>query len=136
MRQGLLLVSAKMSFLHVGSSATYWKLLPLLGPVADLQLSAPTEEEEKDLDLLEERKILCFLEAISNLKTVGVDLAGKDPMELEKWPLIQVYGVEELGGVPSVLASLSLSLPSSLPPSSRSRARALSLCLMHIHVYI
>jgi hypothetical protein len=125
-----------MSFLHVGSSATYWKLLPLLGPVADLQLSAPTEEEEKDLDLLEERKILCFLEAISNLKTVGVDLAGKDPMELEKWPLIQVYGVEELGGVPSVLASLSLSLPSSLPPSSRSRARALSLCLMHIHVYI
>ena len=88
-----------MCFLHVGSSATYWKLLPLLGPVADLQLSAPTEDEEQDLDLLEERKILCFLEAISNLKTVGVDLGGKQPMELEQWPLIQVYGIEELGGV-------------------------------------
>jgi hypothetical protein len=98
MLQGLLLVTAKMCFLHVGSSATYWKLLPLLGPVADLQLSAPTEEEEKDLDLVEERKILCFLEAISDLKTVGVELSGNDVMEMEKWPLIQVYGIEELGG--------------------------------------
>ena len=57
-----------MCFLHLGSSQAYWKFLPILGPVANLQLSAPTEEEERDLDLLEERKILCFLEAISDYK--------------------------------------------------------------------
>ena len=94
---GLLVVSATTCFLHLGSSDAYWKLLPVLGPVADLQLSAPTPEEEKDLDLLEERKILCFLEAISDFKTVGVELSHGDAMELEKWPLIQVYGIEELG---------------------------------------
>ena len=96
--QGLLVVSAKMCHLHLGSSATYWKLMPLLGPVADLQLSAPTEQEEKDVDLVEERKILFFLEAMADYKTVGVELAGGDVMEVEKWPLIQVYGIEELGG--------------------------------------
>jgi hypothetical protein len=101
--QGLLVVSAKLCLLHLGSSAAYWKLLPLLGPVADLQLSAPTEQEEKDVDLVEERKILFFLEAMADYKTVGVELAGGDVMEVEKWPLIQVYGIEELGGT-SVLA--------------------------------
>jgi hypothetical protein len=80
-----------MCFLHLGNSKAYWKFLPTLGPIADLQLSAPTEEEEKDVDLVEERKILCFLEAISDFKTVGVELSGADPMEVEKWPLIQVY---------------------------------------------
>ena len=89
--QGLLVVSANMCFLHLGNSKAYWKFLPTLGPIADLQLSAPTEEEEKDVDLVEERKILCFLEAISDFKTVGVELSGADPMEVEKWPLIQVY---------------------------------------------
>jgi len=92
-------VTADTCFLHIGSSKAYWKFLPILGPVANLQLSAPTEEEEKDMDLLEERKILCFLEAISKFKTVGVELSGTDVMELEKWPLIQVYGIEELGGL-------------------------------------
>ena len=43
------------------------------------------------MDLVEERKILCFLEAISDFKTVGVELSGTDTMEVEKWPLIQVY---------------------------------------------
>ena len=91
--QGLLVVSANMCFLHLGNSKAYWKFLPTLGPIADLQLSAPTEEEEKDVDLVEERKILCFLEAISDFKTVGVELSGTDPMEVEKWPLIQVYAI-------------------------------------------
>ena len=71
----------------------------MLGPVADIQLSAPTEHEEKDVDLVEERKILFFLEAICGFKSIGVELAGNDVMDLEKWPLIQVYGIEELGGV-------------------------------------
>ena len=97
--QGLLVVSARMCFLHLGSSAAYWKFLPVLGPIADLQLSAPTEQEEKDVDLVEERKILFFLEAISGHNTVGLELAGSDVMDLEKWPLIQVYGIEELGGM-------------------------------------
>jgi hypothetical protein len=97
--QSLLVVSAKLCFLYLGSSAAYWKFLPMLGPVADIQLSAPTEHEEKDVDLVEERKILFFLEAICGFKSIGVELSGSDVMDLEKWPLIQVYGIEELGGL-------------------------------------
>eukprot|EP00283_Hemiselmis_rufescens_P005843 CAMPEP_0173423594 /NCGR_PEP_ID=MMETSP1357-20121228/3843_1 /TAXON_ID=77926 /ORGANISM="Hemiselmis rufescens, Strain PCC563" /LENGTH=370 /DNA_ID=CAMNT_0014386735 /DNA_START=84 /DNA_END=1192 /DNA_ORIENTATION=+ len=103
----LVVVSAGTCFLYVGSAEVHEKLLPLVGEVAGLQLFTTTEEEASDMDLSEERKILSFLEMIESFNAVGTELTplagGAEPsdkdrtMEVESWPLIQVYGVEELG---------------------------------------
>jgi hypothetical protein len=87
-------------------SKVFWKYAGLLGQVSDLQLLAAIPEEEADQDRFEERKIVAFLDAIEPFRGIGTVLpdpedatASHGAMELEKWPLIQVYGVEELGSI-------------------------------------
>ena len=92
-------VSAGMCFLYVGKQEVHDRLLPLVGEVAGLQLFTLYGEEAQDMDLSEERKILSFLEMVEPFKAIGTELtpgydegSGKGPaMELENWPLIQVF---------------------------------------------
>eukprot|EP00282_Hemiselmis_andersenii_P034422 CAMPEP_0169451462 /NCGR_PEP_ID=MMETSP1042-20121227/13711_1 /TAXON_ID=464988 /ORGANISM="Hemiselmis andersenii, Strain CCMP1180" /LENGTH=612 /DNA_ID=CAMNT_0009563377 /DNA_START=86 /DNA_END=1920 /DNA_ORIENTATION=- len=103
----LLVISAGTCFLYVGSSEVHDKILPLVGEVPGLQLFTTTDAEAADMDLSEERKIISFLEMIEPFQAIGTELTpradGKQAtdkdrtMEVENWPLIQVYGVEELG---------------------------------------
>jgi hypothetical protein len=92
-------MSAGMCFLYVGKQEVHDRLLPLVGEVAGLQLFTLYGEEAQDMDLSEERKILSFLEMVEPFKAIGTELtpgydegSGKGPaMELENWPLIQVF---------------------------------------------
>ena len=48
--------------------------------------------------MLEAFKLRAFVDASRGLRAVAVPLpAGKGAMEVEKWPLVQAYGVEGVG---------------------------------------
>jgi hypothetical protein len=64
----------------------------------------PEEEFNDDVDAAEEFKIRSFLTMVDEFGTVGVPLslregsADVDEFEIEMWPLVQAYGLEEVGG--------------------------------------
>eukprot|EP01028_Stygiella_incarcerata_P006245 TRINITY_DN255_c0_g1_i1.p1 TRINITY_DN255_c0_g1~~TRINITY_DN255_c0_g1_i1.p1 ORF type:complete len:1131 (+),score=309.94 TRINITY_DN255_c0_g1_i1:74-3466(+) len=62
----------------------------------------PEEEFNEDVDAAEEFKIRSFLTMVDELGTVGVPLSQRqgtvDVFEIEMWPLVQAYGLEEVGG--------------------------------------
>eukprot|EP00195_Chlamydomonas_chlamydogama_P002993 CAMPEP_0202922708 /NCGR_PEP_ID=MMETSP1392-20130828/78065_1 /ASSEMBLY_ACC=CAM_ASM_000868 /TAXON_ID=225041 /ORGANISM="Chlamydomonas chlamydogama, Strain SAG 11-48b" /LENGTH=588 /DNA_ID=CAMNT_0049616349 /DNA_START=166 /DNA_END=1928 /DNA_ORIENTATION=- len=76
--------------------------------VPNLQLFRPTELEAADPDLIDETKLGSFIQMLRGISSVGIpfvmppaDNAGQqnppDPMVLEKWPLLQAYGLEGVG---------------------------------------
>lgn len=73
----------------------------------DLQIFMPTAEEVADPDLLEEHKIASLVQMLRGMKTLdipygspapdGTDAGVAYPMRLERWPLLQAYGLEGVG---------------------------------------
>ncbi|GAQ87165.1 hypothetical protein KFL_003350150 [Klebsormidium nitens] len=79
----------------------YKDLLPALGLWPGLTVHCPTEEEENDTDLYEEHKMRTFREMVAGLEKGGVGMAlvkGGAAMQVEEWPLIQSYALDETGG--------------------------------------
>eukprot|EP00960_Hanusia_phi_P078237 768796-Hanusia_phi.AAC.5 len=99
------------TYLYTGTVASFWKLYDLCAPVRIQQLEVVTLSagEENDVDLAEERKVMCFLDVTDRFRAVSMDLCkpvqgslsqgleADHPQVVESWPLIQVFGIQELG---------------------------------------
>ena len=73
-------------------------LLPTIAALPGAELRVPPAAAEADSDMLEAFKLRAFVDASRGLRAVAVPLpAGKGAMEVEKWPLVQAYGVEGVG---------------------------------------
>ena len=60
----------------------------------------PSKKEQENNEILQILKISKFYENIKNYKKIGIPLVSKEKqniMELEKWPLINAYGLDSLG---------------------------------------
>jgi len=72
-------------------------LSPLIYSIPNVDVFCPTEEQYEDKDELELLKMAFFLRIMKPTKRVGVVLGKKENGKLssvEKWPLIQSYGLE------------------------------------------
>lgn len=59
-----------------------------------------TKKEEENSEYIQIIKIAKFLEQTYKIKRVGIPLLKKEKnnmLEVEKWPLINVYGLDALG---------------------------------------
>lgn len=75
-------------------------LSPLIYSIPNVDVFCPTEIQYEDKDELELLKMAFFLRIMKPTKRVGVLLGKKENGKLssiEKWPLIQSYGLEEIG---------------------------------------
>jgi hypothetical protein len=66
----------------------------------DVDLFFPTKTEQENTEILQILKISKFYENISNCKNVGIPLKIREKVniiELEKWPLINSYGLDLIG---------------------------------------
>ena len=91
----VVLVKAKSISVYCQNEA-HEKVVSLLAcGIEGCHIYCPTEEEEKDTDLLEEYKIGSFVQMVRGLKTIGTPC--KEPLKIESWPLIQSYGIEGIG---------------------------------------
>jgi len=60
----------------------------------------PTKKEQENTEILQILKISKFYESIKSHKNVGIPLKPKEKInlvELEKWPLINAYGLDLIG---------------------------------------
>jgi hypothetical protein len=70
---------------------------------SELQIFFPTPSEASDPDAVEEHKIGSFVQMLRGCKVLALPWthhntpAQVDPMQLEKWPLLQAYGLEHVG---------------------------------------
>lgn len=69
-----------------------------------LQVVSPTPAEASDPDTVEECKLGTFVQMLRGMQRLGIPWAAASatpdapkPMELEKWPLLQAYGLEGVG---------------------------------------
>ena len=72
-------------------------LSPLIYSIPNVDVFCPTEKQYEDKDELELLKMAFFLRIMKPTKKVGVLLGKKENRKLssvEKWPLIQSYGLE------------------------------------------
>lgn len=72
-------------------------LSPLIYSIPNVDVFCPTEKQYEDKDELELLKMAFFLRIMKPTKKVGVLLGKKENGKLssiEKWPLIQSYGLE------------------------------------------
>jgi hypothetical protein len=74
----------------------------LVSKVDDIQVDFffPTKKEQENTEILQILKISKFYESIKSHKTVGIPLKPKEKInliELEKWPLINAYGLDLIG---------------------------------------
>ncbi|KAL5020903.1 hypothetical protein ScPMuIL_000058, partial [Solemya velum] len=83
----------------------YHFLLPYTSHWRNVRYHCLTEEEyEKDEEEAEEFKIHTFISLVEHCQTIGipysnsVNLQSFDKMVVEKWPIIQAYGLDEYGG--------------------------------------
>ncbi|KAL4468548.1 hypothetical protein ABPG74_005051 [Tetrahymena malaccensis] len=75
-------------------------LQTLIYSIPNVDVFCPTEKQYEDKDEMELLKMAFFLRVMKPTKKVGILLGQKDKGKInsiEKWPLIQSYGLEELG---------------------------------------
>ncbi|XP_032237249.2 dynein axonemal assembly factor 9 isoform X2 [Nematostella vectensis] len=98
-------VLVKLESVHVYCNPlNYPHLLPLIGHWRNLHIHCLAEEEDDD-EKQEEFKILSFVSMVNGCSNIGIPY-GKpgehdkpfDPFLVEKWPLIQAFAIEGLGG--------------------------------------
>eukprot|EP00798_Chlamydomonas_sp_ICE-L_P020573 gene20573-27367_t len=89
--------------MYANSSATAENLLEQMGQRTQcMDVFSPTPEEAADPDLVQECKVASFVQMLRGIKTLGIPYvvpgsAPGDVMMLEKWPLLQAYGLEDVG---------------------------------------
>ena len=96
------LVIRKDSIFIYSSQETKSFFRSLVSKVNDIKVEFffPTKKEQENTEILQILKISKFFESIKNNKKVGIPLKPKekiDIIELEKWPLINAYGLDLLG---------------------------------------
>lgn len=74
----------------------------LFSKINDIKINFffPTKQEQENTEILQILKISKFYESIKNYKNVGIPLKPKEKInlvELEKWPLINAYGLDLIG---------------------------------------
>lgn len=72
-------------------------LRPLIYSIPNVDVFCPTEEQFEDKDEMELLKMTYFLKIMKPTNKVGVLLGKKEKgkiASIEKWPLIQSYGLE------------------------------------------
>lgn len=119
----VLLVRPAGLSIYTSSKATEAVTDLLLPHVENLDFYTPTAREVDDVDLFEEAKVASFVQMLRSMKRLGVAFSagskqgaaaaggagagGQIPpgvrleqaalMELERWPLVQAYGLEGVG---------------------------------------
>lgn len=66
----------------------------------EIDLFFPTKKEKENTEILQILKISKFYEKINSFKNIGIPLSAKERnniVELEKWPLINAYGLDLIG---------------------------------------
>lgn len=83
----------------------YHYLLPYISHWKNIHFHCLTDSEYEDDEKAEDFKTATFVSLVRNCQKVGVPYYNSaaqvqtfDPMLIEKWPIIQVYGVEQVGG--------------------------------------
>lgn len=91
---------------YAPSIKTASQLSEMLGDTVPgvLQVVSPTPAEASDPDAVEECKLGTFVQMLRGMQRLGIPWAAASatpaapkPMELEKWPLLQAYGLEGVG---------------------------------------
>jgi len=96
------LVIKKDSIFIYSSLETKSFFKSLVSKINDIKVDFffPTKKEQENSEILQILKISKFYENIKNYKNVGIPLKPKEKMnivELEKWPLINAYGLDLIG---------------------------------------
>jgi hypothetical protein len=105
LNDSVFLFTACMVAAYVPTSQAAARLGELLAErVPTLRIFCPTEKETEEPDDLEECKLGSFIQMLRGRKTLAIPwvpsplpTGGPDPMLMEKWPLIQAYGLEGVG---------------------------------------
>ncbi|OQR91258.1 hypothetical protein ACHHYP_04841 [Achlya hypogyna] len=75
-----------------GDSASF--LLPLLGGWRNVtEFVATDEQHQDDRELV---KIRAFRDMVNPFRSVGVPVGSSDPMAVERWPLVQAFGLDDV----------------------------------------
>lgn len=110
----IVLVTAHSLAIYAPTRALAERLVePLTGRITNVLLFTPTAEEAADQDTAEELKIASFVQMMVGTKRIGIACGeGSDPqqaapvslvgnsaalMALERWPLLQAYGLDGVG---------------------------------------
>ncbi|XP_071485404.1 dynein axonemal assembly factor 9-like [Diadema antillarum] len=86
---------------HVYCNPTnYHYLLPYVAHWPGIRFHCMTETEYEDDEAAEEFKIVSFIDMVRDCATVGIPYSAQghprpfNPMSVEKWPVVQAYGLE------------------------------------------
>ncbi|KAK3595301.1 hypothetical protein CHS0354_004450 [Potamilus streckersoni] len=86
------------------NSVNYYYLLPYVSHWQNVFFHCLTDEESEDQEAVEDFKITTFVSIVKDLKKVGIPFSSSghlqtfDKFAIEKWPIIQAYAVEGVGG--------------------------------------
>ena len=109
--ESVLLVKKASLTAYAPDAATADEIREMLAETCpDLQIYQPTAEEAADPDALEEHKMASFVQMLRGMRTLAIPYAAPareaasavaaplaDPMQLEQWPLLQSFGLEDVG---------------------------------------
>ena len=74
----------------------------LCGKLIDMKIDFffPTKKEKENTEIMQILKITKFYESVNSFKNIGIPLSAREKnniVELEKWPLINAYGLDLIG---------------------------------------
>ncbi|KAI1887390.1 hypothetical protein AGOR_G00189810 [Albula goreensis] len=99
----ILLIKAESVHLYC-NPANYGSLLPYVSHWRNLHLHCMTEAEYEDEEAAEEFKIASFVDMVQDCSRIGVPYSSQghvqkfDMFVVEKWPIIQAFALEGIGG--------------------------------------
>ncbi|KAL4660989.1 hypothetical protein GN956_G1624 [Arapaima gigas] len=99
----ILLIKADSVHLYC-NPISYTSILPYISPWRNLHLYCMTEAEYEDEEAAEEFKISSFVNMVRGCSHIGVPYSSRgyaqkfDMFAAEKWPIIQAFALEGIGG--------------------------------------
>lgn len=104
LEETILLLKRNSVLAYASDTNAAGKLRDLISDTcSDLQIFIPNSEEAADLDKLEEHKIASLVQMLRGLQILAIPYGLPDqvipanPMQLERWPLLQAFGLEGVG---------------------------------------
>ena len=107
--ESVLVIKRDSLLAYVPDSDSASKIREMLSECCpEIQILMPTPMEASDPDALEEHKMACMVQMLRGVKALAVPYAcpartgggsaiPADPMQLEQWPLLQAFGLEDVG---------------------------------------
>lgn len=97
--EDVVLVVTPTSFQLICDPASYETLAPWVVGLPGLTVHCPTETEASDHEFRDLFKIRKFVDAVRGIRIVATALGGASAFDVvEKWPLVQSYALEGVGG--------------------------------------